>query len=314
MRENDPTADPGADSEATVDLSRILASPQNFTPSARVVADSVSPWARDRLTTIEVCLHRFMLPELNTHRAFSRNSASSRAIPVARTMQCIADAPALPLSWPAEQRGMQGGQELSTYLTAKARALWLAARDNAVQAAELLLDLGLHKSVVNRLLEPFMSTTVIVSATDWDGFWAQRCSPLAQPEIRVAAEAMKAAYDASEPTLVPQGDYHTPYITFEDKVDTGPEERVKISAARCARVSYLTHDGRRDIQADLDLFQRLISAEPPHASPLEHVATPSRHGAARNSNFRGWQQLRHIVLTPNFDHAEGVSYDLPTQP
>ncbi len=251
-----------------------------------------------------------MLPELNTHRAFSRNSASNRAIPVARVMQRLAEQPAIPLSWPMEQRGMQGGDELPTFFAAKARTVWLAARDSAVQYAEQLLDLGLHKSVVNRLLEPFMTTTVIVSATDWDGFWRQRCSPLAQPEIRAAAEAMKAAYDESEPVLVPQGDWHTPYITFDDKVDTGPEERVKISAARCARVSYLTHDGRRDIQADLDLFQRLVSADPPHASPLEHVATPARFGDPTGANFRGWLQLRHLVLDTTRDQAEGSRHDL----
>ncbi len=271
---------------------------EDFTPSARVIADSISPWARDRLTTIEVTLHRFMLPELNTHRAFSRNSASSRAIPVGRVMERLAERPAIPLAWPMEQRGMQGGDELPTFFAAKARAVWLAARDNAVQIAEQLLDLGLHKSVVNRVLEPFMTTTVIVTATDWDGFWRQRCSPLAQPEIRVAAEAMKAAYDASEPTLVPQSDWHVPYIVHEDWTDAGPEDRVKISAARCARVSYLTHDGRRDVEADLALVQRLVTADPPHASPLEHVATPARHGDEKTGNLTGWHQLRHQVIGP----------------
>jgi len=138
-------------------------------PSARVIADSISPTGH-RLTTIEVTLHRFVLAELTTHRAFSRNSASSRAIPVSRTMVTLAEHPAIPLRWASEQKGMQGGPDLPDGTAAKAELLWLSARDDAVNTAHRLLDLGVHKSVVNRLLEPFMWTTVIVSATDWDGF------------------------------------------------------------------------------------------------------------------------------------------------
>jgi thymidylate synthase ThyX len=268
----------------------------DFQPTARVIADSLAAYTRIRLTTIEVTCHRFVLAELNTHRAFSRNSASSRAIPVARTMQRVAEDPALPLSWPAEQKGMQGGEELADWRMHKARDIWLSAMDDAVSRAEQLVTLGVHKSVINRLLEPFMATTVIVSATDWDGFWEQRCSPLAQPEIRAAAVAMKAAYDASEPRLVPQGRYHLPYITEDDIRYTSWGALPRISAARCARVSYLTHDGKRDTKADCDLFTRLVEADPPHASPLEHVACPARHGDPQVGNLRGWRQYRHIIL------------------
>ncbi len=265
----------------------------DFTPSAKVIADSISP-AGIRLTTLEVTLHRFVLAEFNTHRAFSRNSASSRAIPVHRTLTRIADTPAVPLSWPAEQPGMQGGDGIDD--PAKAREIWLAARDAAVHHAEQLLQVGVHKSVVNRLLEPFMPHTVVVSATDWAGFFDQRCSPLAQDEIRVVAEAMQAAYDTSEPREVPYHRYHLPYITDEDFTYTSWGALPRISAARCARVSYLTHDGRRDQRADLDLYRRLTEADPPHASPLEHVATPARPSDEPRGNFRGWRQLRHIVL------------------
>ena len=260
----------------------------DFTPSARVIADSVSPQG-NRLTTLEVKLHRFVLSELNTHRAFSRNSASSRAIPVTRSLTMIAEEPAVPLRWPSAQKGMQGGPEIAA--TATARDIWLSARDDAVCAAERLLDLGVHKSVVNRLLEPYLPHTVVISATDWDGFWDQRCSPLAQPEIRAAAEAMRDAYVTSRPAEVGDGEWHLPYIRdSERRLDDHIVRRV--SAARCARTSYLTHDGRRDLDADLNLFDRLLEADPPHASPLEHPATPGDGPG----NFTGWKQLRHIVL------------------
>lgn len=278
---------------------------------AKVIEDSVNEIG-DRLTTMEVRLHRFVLAELNTHRMFSRNSASSRAIPVQKQLERIVNDCAYPVSWPAEQKGMQGGEELDDAMRAQAMEQWEAARDNAVASAEMLRKLGVHKSVTNRLVEPFMWHTVIISATEWNNFWNQRCSSLAQPEIRVAAEMMREAYDESEPEPLKETEWHMPYIDREtiseawdrygdaEEAGGGDAEEVlkRISVARCARVSYLTHDGTRDLQADLDLYDRLVSARPGHWSPLEHVATPCPVNATDENhrhfgNFIGWDQLRH---------------------
>lgn len=260
-------------------------------PSAAVIADSISPDGV-RVTTIEVTLHRFVLAELNTHRVFSRNSASSRAIPIGKQIARVEDDPAMPVEFGANQRGMQAGAPLEGEEARAATDAWLRARDAAVEAVRVLDDLGVHKQVANRILEPFMWHTVIVTATDWDGFWHQRCSPLAQPEIRVAAEAMREAFEASTPVEVPVGGWHTPYIR-PDEQDLDERTKRRISAARCARVSYLTHDGRRDLSADEELYQRLVTADPPHWSPLEHVATPAAGDEHVLGNLRGWHQLRH---------------------
>jgi len=261
--------------------------------SAAVVLDSISAQGV-RLTTMEVTCHRFILAELNTHRVFSRNSGSSRAIPVAKQLDRVLHHPAMPVSWPAERPGMQGGDELGEADSAQAADLWIQARDNAVATAESLVELGVHKSVVNRLLEPFSWHTVIISSTEWDGFWDQRCSPLAQPEIREAALLMRSAYLDSQPNELAVGQWHTPYITDEDR-SLGVEDICRVSVARCARVSYLTHDGRRSVEKDLDLYESLVGAVPMHASPLEHVATPAQAGESPAGNFRGWRQLRHVV-------------------
>ena len=263
-------------------------------PNATVVADSVSPDGV-RLTTIEVTLHRFVLAELNTHRVFSRNSASSRAIPVSKQVARVVHDPAIPVEFGANQPGMQAAAPLTGAAHDAALATWLEARDAAVTAVEKLAELGVHKQVSNRVLEPFMWHTVIITSTEWDGFWEQRCSPLAQPEIRVAAEAMRAAFDASTPQPIAVGDWHTPYLRDEDG-DLDAEQAKAVSAARCARVSYLTHDGRRDIEKDYELYDRLVTARPPHWSPLEHVATPAEPGVTPPGNLRGWAQLRHIAV------------------
>lgn len=277
-----------------------------FKPGTRaeVIRDSISPFGV-RLTTIEVTFHRFVLAEFNTHRVFSRNSASSRAIPFPKQVERVMTSPAVPVSFPREQKGMQGGDDLEGDALFDAQEEWLAARSSAVQHAKRLHEMGVHKSVVNRLLEPFMWHTVIVTATDWQGFWDQRVSPLAQPEIRVAAEAMLyEAYSQSEPTPVDFGEWHLPYVDAVDEAEVGErfssddltEALKRISTARCARVSYLTHSGKREFSKDLDLFWRLVKADPMHASPLEHVATPVQDEmAVPLGNFTGWRQFRHDI-------------------
>jgi hypothetical protein len=215
-------------------------------------------------------------------------------VPVAKAIEAVTRDPALPVEFGTTKAGMQAGPPLAD--DGEAVSIWLEARDAAVSAANRLRELGVHKQVVNRLLEPFEWHTVIVTATDWEGFWHQRCSPLAQPEIRAAANAMRDAYLESVPTTVGIGSWHLPYLHDEEQ-ELGSELARRVSAARCARVSYLTHDGRRSLDDDLNLYDRLVSADPPHASPLEHVATPSKgSGEPAAGNLRGWVQLRHLVL------------------
>lgn len=278
-------------------------------PSARVLLDSISPMGH-RVTTLEVVMHRFILAEFNTHRAFSRNSASSRAVPVTKTLARVLTDPAIPLEWPTERKGMSGGEPLrnepgpGNARLSTARAHWLYAAEVACNHAEQLVKLGVHKSVVNRLLEPFSWHTVIVTATDWEGFFDQRLAcdetgrPLAQPEMYEVAHEMYRAIALSKPTALDYDEWHTPLITdHEDDRDLPLDARKRISAARCARVSYLTHDGRRDHLKDMELYDRLVRDG--HWSPLEHVCTPAslfeidRHMV--RGNLTRWRQLRHIA-------------------
>lgn len=258
--------------------------------SAKVIADSIYD---TRLTTMEVTMHRFVLPEFNTHRVFSRSSASSRAIPIEKQIEKVVNDPAYPIEFGRNQSGMQAGEPFEGDDLDLCHYHWREACDAAVRAASHLADIGVHKQVTNRLLEPFMWHTVIVSSTEWDNFFAQRCSPLAQPEIRLVAEAMREALDSSTPHQLSVGDWHTPYIQSGETFDS-VKDKLAVSAARCARVSYLTHDGKRDINADISLFNRLATAEPPHWSPMEHVATPDY--TCDKGNFDGWLQLRHANL------------------
>ncbi|HUO61851.1 MAG TPA: FAD-dependent thymidylate synthase [Candidatus Bathyarchaeia archaeon] len=254
---------------------------------ARILADSISTRGK-RLTTLEVTFPRYVLAEFNTHRTFSRNSASSRAIPVKKQLEKIEEDPFIGEHWGANQPGMQAGAELTGEAREQAIAIWREAGRHAVEAARQLSELGVHKQRTNRLLEPFMRQTVIVTATEWDNFYALRAHAEAQPEIRDAAIAMRDAMDASEPTELAWGEWHTPLIQPDENFPL--EQRIKISAGRCARVSYLTHDGVRNSAKDLELYDRLASSG--HMSPMEHVARPLEYGEPQRGNFIGWHQHR----------------------
>ncbi len=271
--------------------------------AAKVVLDSISQ-AGNRLMTLEVTFPRMVLAEFNTHRVLSRNSASSRAIPVEKQLMRLEDNPFIPIYWGKNQAGMQASVELSLGDQQKATAIWLQARDDATKHARDLLDLGVHKQIANRLLEPFMWHTVIVTATEWDNFFALRDHTDAQPEIHKIAEMMREVIWESSPTLIERGQWHLPYIQ-EDELEwarANPKEAIMVSSGRCARVSYLTHDGQRDFSKDIELYERLVQGG--HMSPTEHPATPhfrvnSQEGRW-SGNFFGWKQHRKYL--PNEDN------------
>jgi thymidylate synthase ThyX len=249
--------------------------------AAKILADSIA--LGTRLTTLEVTFPRIVLAEFNTHRMLSRNSASSRAIPVEKRIEAVLKSPFVPEAFGANQKGMQAGASLPTDDQFDASQTWLWASRQAVQAAKTLATIGVHKQWANRLLEPFGWHTVIVTATEWENFFALRCSPEAQPEIRRAAELMRDAIAASTPTTKQIGEWHLPLVVDEDLHtfnDSDPAclpraDMVKVSVARCARVSYLTHDGKRDVDADLALYDRLLKSG--HMSPFEHAAKAVDH-------------------------------------
>lgn len=298
-----------------------------MTFDAKVLADSRSP-AGHRLTTLEATFPRFVLAEFNTHRVFSRNSASSRAIPIAKQLRRVLEEPYVPLEFGSNQPGMQAGPALGGGKREAAEQEWLRARDDAVRRVlglvaapdlvsadddpfEILQQveeavrnrtqppewLNVHKQVANRLLEPFMWHTVIVTATEWDNFFNLRCHADAQPEIRLVAERMRTAREASEPAQLEWDEWHLPLIRPEDHDQVSTEELIKVSAGRCARVSYLTHAGKRDLDADIQLHDRLL--ESGHMSPLEHPARPlsatELERGEWSGNFRGWCSYRKEI-------------------
>jgi thymidylate synthase ThyX len=268
---------------------------------AKILKDSISHEGH-RLTTFEVTFPRIVLAEFNTHRVFSRNSASSRAIPVSKMLARVMEDPFIPTYWGKNQKGMQAAEELSSDAQARAEHKWLQARDHAVETVRQLQapDIDLHKQIANRLLEPWLWHSCIVTATEWANFFALRDNKMAQPEISTPARMMRGLYETNVP-VEPYGDWHLPLVFEEDHRDalrlygtSSMATLIKISCARCARVSYLTHDGKRDMVEDIALYDRLASSG--HMSPLEHAARPRTETEPEMiGNFKGWVQHRKTL-------------------
>ena len=266
-----------------------------MTITAKVIADSIADGC-PRLTTLQLRFPRFILPEFLTHRVFSRNASSSRAIPVERMIQDVIDDPAMPIHWGANKPGMQAGDELES-----GSHEWLVARGSAVYQAKIMARLGYHKQLVNRLLEPFTHANVLVTATDWDNFFALRDHPDAQPEIQALARAMRAAMAGSEPINQSQFpeeyQWHMPYVGDDDPLwcddDVTLDMLRRISAARCASVSYKTVDGKpMTVDKALKIYDKLAGSEPKHLSPFEHIARPAPEAGKGCGNFDRWRQWR----------------------
>lgn len=280
--------------------------------TAKVIEDSIAN--NSRLTTMELTYPRFIHSEFMTHRMFSRNASSSRAIPVEKQIHQVLNTPATPIHWGKNQPGMQAKKEID--FPTLAQDVWKYASELAVDRAYELKDLNTHKQIVNRLLEPFQYIKVIVTATEWDNFFKLRLHPDAQPEICFLAKAMKEAMDSSTPDVLEPGEWHLPYILNEDYYKTTTDNFIKLSVARCARVSYLNHDNSSpSIEKDIDLYSKLLEAG--HMSPFEHQATPmseiykerfefdlewvdgithiDRNNNYWSGNFSGWIQYRQTL-------------------
>ena len=266
-----------------------------MTIEAKIIADSIGP-RHPRLTTFELRYPRFVHSELMTHRMFSRNASSSRAIPVERQIASIVEDTAHPVHWGKNKSGMQADEETDTMITLHkkicttegeenypiqltAMEAWNEARDRAIEVAQGFADAGYHKQIVNRILEPYAHIKVVLTATNFENWFWLRRHPDAQPEMKVLADLMYDAMEDSTPEMLVEGQWHRPYITRDELHMTriiDPKDvdvLVKVSVARCARVSYKTHDGRATtLTEDVKLYDRLVGSAPLHASPAEHQA------------------------------------------
>ena len=282
-----------------------------------IIADSINNKGK-RITSFIVTIPRIVLAELNTHRVLSRNSASSRAIPFTKMLEMVKKTPFIPIRWMKEHTGMQGNEYFTEENDIKAlEAAYLAGRDNAVATAESLSNLGLTKQIVNRGLEAYMWHTVIITATEFENFFALRAERAAEIHIQKLAFLMLEEMNNSTPKLLQTGEWHIPFGDNMDDLalnklmpDIQPASlnwynehmqllKVKIATARCARVSYTVvgEEGKPDnYENDVKLHDRLLGMG--HLSPFEHCAQATDN-EGWSGNFLGWTQYRKTLPNEN---------------
>lgn len=305
--------------------------------SAEIIADSISDVVDNkRIITYVLEYPRFIHSEFMTHRLFSRNAASSRAIPVNKVLALVENAPAMPIHWGRNQAGMQAKEELVGEEKEIVQNYWELSAENAVFVAELMNENGAHKQIVNRILEPYQMIRVVCTATEYDNFFYLRYHADAQPEIAELARVMWEAREISQPELLQPGEWHVPFVHTERHGGTGErlyflpneggnvlweniitlEEALKVSASCSAQVSYRKVD--TSLEKALDIYNKLVTMKPVHASPFEHQATPmenifgedyTKHGTypqkgvthndikgnGWSANFCGWIQYRQLI-------------------
>ena len=284
-----------------------------MTIEARIELDSINDLGV-RLTTWVIRYPRFIHAELMTHRMFSRNASSSRAIPVKTQCDRIEAEPAMPVEWGANKAGMQATEVLLPENEAKAKAVWLRLMKTCVDGGRELADLQVHKQIANRVAEPWSHIAVVLTGTEFANYFALRYHPDAQPEFRVLATIMADLYQASVPKLLGEREWHLPFVQDTERGMTGHSPAaagilVKVSTARCARVSHLKHDGTKaSIMEELALYDRLAAGKPLHASPTEHQGTPFINGPILSYPKHKWGYPYDLKWCPI---KEDLDYSMP---
>lgn len=256
---------------------------------AKVITDSVSE-AGVRISSVELQFPRFVLPQILMHRLWSRSCESLRARPTKSKVAEVEATPYCPV-FRKNQKGMVAGEPLDYYSSVTAEQIWNRAAAEAAKTAAELAAIGVAKETANRLLEPFAYQKMLVTATDFSNFLRLRLADDAQPEIQQLAICLKNALDSSIPEYVTINEWHLPYVPPELTYEYSPEQLRDICAARCARVSYCTHDGTVDVAKDFALARKL--AEDFHTNAFEHAATPSIDESKRYANYKGWVSSRY---------------------
>lgn len=273
---------------------------------SEIVADSINS-CDCRLTSFVLTFPRIILAELNTHRALSKNSASSRAIPFKKMVKMVNEDPFIPTKFQKDHKGMQGTEYFEGEEHEQCVYDWLTARDRAVESA-LDFEHPVTKQLRNRLLEPFMWHRVLLSGTEFGNLFRLRAHGDAEIHFSELADKMLLTYNASSPKLLKHGEYHLPFgdkidddrvKELSQRVDLSPEDvKKRIITARCARISYNNFEGKDDYDADLRLFEGLVMNIPRHLSPTEHVAM-ALDSDEKIGNFSGFRQLRKTFADEN---------------
>lgn len=289
--------------------------------SVEIVAHSKRPVTGEELITYRLTFPRIILAEINTYKMLSKNTSSSRAIPFEKMVEVIEKDPFIPIAWQKQHRGMQGYEYFETEVENLIRdGAWLEASKLAVQSAKNLYELSATKQLINRLLEPFMWVTQLVTGTreSFEHLFNQRCpiypggckswkelcdldsnytmeTPIikrleknkGQAEIHFMdlAEKMYDALQESIPNELFMGSYHIPFLKdiISSEEMLGIDDLITMSVALTARVSYTSigDDNKLTLERAKNIYNHCL--ENGHWSVFEHIGQCMRDSEYEHS-------------------------------
>lgn len=250
----------------------------------RVLLDSINPHTGVRLTTLHCVYPQFIHQQVLTHRVFSRNSSSLRAISFERANN---EFELVYPTWTLEKKGMQGEVLVDDGKKDQATNILNQMHFDVSHWCNKLEKLGIHHQDINNYLRPFQNIHTVLSSTDWNNFFEQRLHETTKPDMQELAHRIKNELDNSTPLT--RG-LHIPLVEDLLELDFLKSEACLISAARLARISYFKWFD--DPQKDLELAKKLLANK--HLSPFEHIAF-AQEDSNYYANFRSWKQLRHTL-------------------
>lgn len=281
-----------------------------------VILASTTNTGSPPIYTIRMRYPRPIHGEIMTHRVFGRNARSSRAVPVKTMLNEVRTIPYVPWHWGKNQKGMQADEECNELIKYDAdsgvpmevsrEVAWLDARDQVAAIAEGFMEAGYHKQNPNRLLEPFSWIDTLITSTDWENFFWLREHHAAEPHLQDLARLVHNAMESASLITRDPDEWHMPYITYEERTKYHSNVLLKISAARCARISYKPFNGEASTEAELARADLLMNDERVHASPFEHQAKPDTQfenwggeyqweNPELHGNLTGWCQYRKLI-------------------
>jgi thymidylate synthase ThyX len=240
------------------------------------------------LVSIEYVVPLYIHTEILTHRRFSRNASSARAM---STTRYAGLGYYMPPQFYQSQKGMEASAQPIKHQWL-ARMVWSAAIQGTELAARVLERLKVAKEQRNRLIAPAKMVKGIITGTEsaWQSFFHLRNNKNADTAMQVFA---REAYHAIINTRWSYDTIHAPY-------DIDP----LVNAARAALVSYAKIESIDDYK----LANRLLKDG--HMSPFEHYAVwrlqPTLSNLTCSSNdvhfdyvTHGWEHHRATLEKNN---------------
>lgn len=265
-----------------------------------LIAMTRNAYSNKVITTLLCEYPRYIHSEIMTHRQLSRNSGSSRATPFNIYCERIIKDPAFFAELGINRSGMNADSVLNKENAEAFKHEYMQLMHHTVDTAmSWSAKYNLHKQIINRVLEPYVRTSTVITATEWDNFlYTRAIAKGVEPVMHLLANCIKQAVDYANENAK-DGVAHLPFVTDNEFNTCSLKDCVKHAVSRSARCTILSNVTKKlsTIEEDEKLYNWLSSADPMHASPFEHIAFATKSYEPYYNLRGGWMSQRFVLDT-----------------